>query len=85
MVYISKNYKAMDIRVGNGYDIHRTCVGRQLVLCGQHIPSDFGLLGHSDGDCMFHALSDALLGAIGERDIGFFFSDTEEQYKNIFR
>lgn len=70
-------------RVGQGFDIHRLVEGRKLVLGGVEIPSSRGLLGHSDGDALLHALSDALLGAIGERDIGYYFPDSMEENKNI--
>ena len=73
----------MDIRIGNGYDIHRLIEGRDLFLCGIKIPFEFGLHGHSDGDCVLHAVADCLLGAIGERDIGFFFPDTDEKLRGI--
>lgn len=67
-------------RIGFGYDIHRTTTERPLILCSVQIPSPFGLLGHSDADVALHAVMDALLGAIGERDIGYHFPDTDEQY-----
>lgn len=72
-----------DVRVGIGYDIHRLVKGRSLFLGGIEIPSSIGLLGHSDADVLLHAVCDALLGAVGERDIGFHFPDTDEKYKNI--
>lgn len=64
-------------RVGFGYDIHRLTTGRPLILGGQRIESDRGLLGHSDGDAVLHALSDAIFGAIGSGDIGEHFPDTD--------
>ena len=64
-------------RVGLGYDIHRLCSGRPLVLGGLRIESDRGLLGHSDGDAVLHALSDAIFGAIGSGDIGDHFPDSD--------
>jgi 2-C-methyl-D-erythritol 2,4-cyclodiphosphate synthase len=64
-------------RVGLGYDVHRKVAGRPLVLGGVEIPSDFGLEGHSDADVLIHALADALLGAMGERDIGHHFPNTD--------
>lgn len=67
----------MKIKVGLGYDIHRLVEGRPLFLGGVHIPHNRGLLGHSDGDCLIHAVIDALLGAMGERDIGQHFSDSD--------
>lgn len=71
------------IRVGHGYDIHRTVAGRPLVLGGVRIPCEFGLDGHSDADCLTHAICDALLGAAGLADIGHFFPNTDPAYKNI--
>lgn len=73
----------MKIKIGIGYDIHRLVKGKKLYLGGIHIPFSKGLLGHSDGDCLIHALADALLGALGKRDIGTFFPDTDPEYKNI--
>lgn len=71
------------MRIGNGYDIHRFCEGRRLVLGGVEIPCEYGLLGHSDADVLTHAVMDAVLGAAGKRDIGVFFPDTDESFKNI--
>jgi len=71
------------MRVGIGYDIHRCVDGRKLFLGGVEIPFDKGLLGHSDADVLLHAVCDALLGAAGEGDIGTYFPNTDEQYKNI--
>lgn len=73
----------MKIKIGIGYDIHRLQAGRQLFLGGVEIPCSRGLLGHSDGDCLIHAVIDALLGAMGEGDIGQFFPDTDPKYENI--
>jgi 2-C-methyl-D-erythritol 2,4-cyclodiphosphate synthase len=70
-------------RVGFGYDIHRLTVGRPLVLGGLHIESDRGLLGHSDGDAVLHALADAIFGAIGSGDIGDHFPDTARETEGI--
>lgn len=69
------------MRIGQGYDVHRLVDGRELWLCGVKIPSEMGLLGHSDADVALHALCDALLGAASCRDIGYHFPDTDEQYK----
>lgn len=69
-------------RTGIGYDIHRLETGRRLVLCGVEIPFEKGLAGHSDADCAVHAVMDAALSAAGLRDIGFYFSDTDDSYKN---
>ena len=73
----------MKTRIGLGYDIHRLAKGRALYLGGVRIPHPSGLLGHSDGDCLVHALIDALLGAAGEPDIGRLFPDTNPKYKGI--
>jgi 2-C-methyl-D-erythritol 2,4-cyclodiphosphate synthase len=73
----------LKIKIGFGYDIHRLAEGRDLYLGGVHIPHSSGLLGHSDGDCLVHALIDALLGAAGEPDIGRLFPDTDPEYKGI--
>ena len=70
------------MRIGHGYDVHRTAPGRRLVLCGVEIDCDFGLLAHSDGDVALHALTDALLGAAGLPDIGNIFPDTDETWKD---
>ena len=69
-----------DIRVGIGTDVHRLEAGRKLILGGVEIPFDKGLLGHSDGDVLLHAVTDALLGACGLPDIGELFPDTDPQY-----
>lgn len=68
-------------KIGFGYDIHRLEAGRPLVLGGIEIPHAAGLLGHSDGDALVHAVIDALLGALGEADIGTHFSDTDPRFK----
>jgi len=73
----------LKIRTGLGYDIHRLAEGRKLFLGGVEIPSSKGLIGHSDGDCLIHAIIDALLGATGERDIGQLFPDRDPEYKDI--
>jgi 2-C-methyl-D-erythritol 2,4-cyclodiphosphate synthase len=69
------------MRIGHGMDVHRLVEGRELVLCGVHIPHEKGLLGHSDADVATHALMDALLGAAAMGDIGALFPDTEERYR----
>ncbi|MFH1457546.1 MAG: 2-C-methyl-D-erythritol 2,4-cyclodiphosphate synthase [Candidatus Omnitrophota bacterium] len=73
----------MSYRIGLGYDIHRLVEGRRLVLGGVKIPFAKGLLGHSDADVLIHALCDALLGALGEKDIGELFPDAQAKYHNI--
>ena len=70
-------------RVGIGYDLHQLVEGRGLILGGVKIEHTLGLLGHSDADCLTHAICDALLGAAGLRDIGHYFADTDPQYKGI--
>ncbi|WP_417913845.1 2-C-methyl-D-erythritol 4-phosphate cytidylyltransferase [Candidatus Electronema sp. JM] len=69
------------LRIGHGFDAHRLVAGRKLILGGQEIPCHLGLDGHSDADVLTHALMDALLGALGEGDIGRHFPDTDEQYR----
>jgi len=69
------------MRIGHGYDVHRLVEGRKLILGGVDIPYERGLLGHSDADVLLHAISDAILGAIGEGDIGRHFPDTDPQFK----
>jgi 2-C-methyl-D-erythritol 2,4-cyclodiphosphate synthase len=71
----------MPLRIGHGYDIHRTAAGRPLVLGGVRFESDFGLEGHSDADCLTHAVCDALLGAAGLADIGHHFPNTDPRWK----
>jgi 2-C-methyl-D-erythritol 2,4-cyclodiphosphate synthase len=71
----------MKFRIGQGTDIHRLVAGRKLILGGVEIPWEKGLLGHSDADVVCHALSNALLGAIGEGDIGRHFPDSDQRYK----
>lgn len=70
------------LRIGHGYDIHRTVAGRPLILGGVRFESEFGLDGHSDADCLTHAICDALLGAAGLPDIGHFFPNTDPAWKN---
>ena len=74
---------AKQFRIGHGFDVHRFRRGRKLILGGVEIPSAFGLLGHSDADVVLHALINALLGAMGEGDIGTHFPDTDARYKGI--
>jgi len=77
-----KDSKGIDA-VGVGYDIHRLVKGRRLVLGGVNIPSALGLLGHSDADVLLHAIADAIFGAIGERDIGWHFSNRDPKFKGM--
>lgn len=71
------------ILIGHGYDLHRFARGRKLILGGVEIPSEMGLLGHSDADCLIHALSDAILGALGLPDIGHYFPDSSPENKDL--
>ena len=71
------------MRIGHGFDVHRLVPERPLVLGGVTIPYEYGLLGHSDADVLLHAVSDAILGALGLGDIGRHFPDTDAAYKGI--
>ena len=71
------------MRIGHGYDVHRFAADRPLVLGGVTVEYETGLLGHSDADVLVHAVMDAVLGALGERDIGYHFPDTDPRYKGI--
>ncbi len=73
----------MKIRTGQGIDFHRLEEGRLLWLGGVNIPSSAGCIAHSDGDVLIHAICDALLGAAGLRDIGFYFPDTSDEFRGI--
>ncbi len=74
----------MNLRIGHGYDIHRTAPNRRMVLGGVHFADcEFGLEGHSDADALTHAICDALLGAAALPDIGHFFPNTDPAYKDI--
>ncbi|MDE5763692.1 MAG: 2-C-methyl-D-erythritol 2,4-cyclodiphosphate synthase, partial [Ruminococcus sp.] len=70
----------IDFRIGHGYDVHRLCEHRKLILGGVDIPYTCGLLGHSDADVLVHAVMDAMLGALALGDIGQHFPDTDEKY-----
>ena len=72
----------MNIRIGQGYDVHQLVEGRDLILGGVNIPFEKGLLGHSDADALLHAITDALLGAAGLGDIGSHFPDTVAEFKD---
>lgn len=72
----------MNIRIGQGYDVHQLVDNRPLILGGVHIPFEKGLLGHSDADILLHAITDALLGAAGLGDIGTHFPDTAAEFKD---
>lgn len=69
-------------RIGQGWDSHRIETGRPLILGGVTIPSEFGLAGHSDADVLFHAVTDAVLGALALGDIGMHFPDSDPEWKN---
>ncbi len=70
------------VHVGIGYDVHALVAGRKLILGGVEIPHPKGLDGHSDADALMHAICDAILGALGEEDIGHFFPNTDPRWKN---
>src|SRR6185295_20291122 len=70
-------------KTGIGYDVHRLAKGRKLFLGGVEIPHDKGLDGHSDADVVLHAVCDAILGALGQGDIGEHFPNTDKKYQNI--
>lgn len=72
----------MSFRVGSGFDAHRLTPGRRLMLGGVEVPHDRGLLGHSDGDCVAHAVCDALLGAAGAGEMGLHFPSREERWQD---
>ncbi|HEX7534330.1 MAG TPA: 2-C-methyl-D-erythritol 2,4-cyclodiphosphate synthase [Syntrophales bacterium] len=71
------------MRIGFGYDSHRLVEGRRLILGGEVIPHEKGLLGHSDADVLVHAICDAIIGAMGDGDIGRYFPDTDPAYEGI--
>jgi 2-C-methyl-D-erythritol 2,4-cyclodiphosphate synthase len=71
-----------DLRIGQGWDVHRILAGRPLILGGVKIPSEFGLEGHSDADILSHAITDALLGAAALGDIGMHFPDSDARWKD---
>ena len=71
------------MRIGQSKDVHRLVEGRELILGGVHIPYEKGLLGHSDADVLLHAIIEALIGAMGLKDIGTHFPDTDPRYEGI--
>lgn len=73
----------MNVRIGNGFDVHRLVAGRPLILGGVEIDWELGLEGHSDADVLLHALCDALLGAAGMGDIGKHFPPSDEDYRDM--
>lgn len=80
---VAQRSQSMIVRIGNGFDVHRTEPGTGLYLCGVHIPAEFTLVGHSDADVGLHALTDAILGALGDGDIGSHFPPTEPEWKGV--
>lgn len=70
------------MRIGIGYDSHRLIEGRRLIIGGMEIPFNKGLLGHSDGDVLIHSIIDAIIGALGEGDIGRHFPDSDPRWKD---
>lgn len=74
---------SFQFRIGLGYDIHPLVEGKKLILGGVHIFYEKGLMGHSDADCLSHAIADAILGAAGLPDIGYYFPNTDPQYKGM--
>jgi 2-C-methyl-D-erythritol 2,4-cyclodiphosphate synthase len=77
------SYNAGMVHVGIGYDVHQLVAGRKLVLGGVEIPHPKGLDGHSDADALMHAICDAVLGALGEEDIGHFFPNTDPRWRGV--
>ena len=72
----------MDLRIGNGFDVHALVAGRPLIIGGVQIPFERGLLGHSDADVLLHAIADAVLGALALGDLGVHFPDTDARWKD---
>lgn len=72
-----------EYRIGFGYDVHQLGIGNKLILGGIEIPHKKGIIAHSDGDVLIHAICDAILGAIGMRDIGFHFPDDDDEFKGV--
>jgi len=80
---LRRSYTPRMVHVGIGYDVHQLVAGRKLVLGGVEIPHSKGLDGHSDADALMHAICDAVLGALGEEDIGHFFPNTDPRWKGV--
>lgn len=72
-----------EIRVGNGFDVHKLSVGKKIKLCGVEIKNNKKLIGHSDADVGLHSLTDAILGALGKGDIGIWFPPSQKKWKNV--
>ena len=83
MPHGGKDNAMLKIRIGHGYDVHKLTPDRPLILGGVQIPSDKGLLGHSDADVLLHSICDALFGAAALGDIGRHFPDSDEKYRGI--
>ena len=78
--FIASNF---EYRVGHGFDVHKFGLGKGVILCGVHLSHDLSLIGHSDADVALHAITDALLGALAEGDIGEHFSPTESEWRDV--
>ena len=78
--FIASNF---EYRVGHGFDVHKFGPGKGIILCGVHLPHDLSLIGHSDADVALHAITDALLGALAEGDIGEYFPPSEPEWKDV--
>tara|TARA_B100002052_G_scaffold244803_1_gene230345 strand:- start:894 stop:1376 length:483 start_codon:yes stop_codon:yes gene_type:complete len=72
-----------EIKIGNGFDVHKLSVGKKIKLCGIEIEHDKSLIGHSDADVALHSLTDALFGALGKGDIGIWFPPSDNKWKNV--
>ncbi|MCA1801762.1 MAG: 2-C-methyl-D-erythritol 2,4-cyclodiphosphate synthase [Rhodothermaceae bacterium] len=77
------NARDSEFRTGFGYDVHQLATGRRLILGGVDIPHDKGLLGHSDADVLLHTITDALLGGAALGDLGHFYPDSDQEFKDI--
>lgn len=83
LAWMKSKVETPEMRIGTGYDVHKLVINRKLILGGVEIPHEKGLLAHSDGDVLVHALMDALLGALGDGDIGMHFPDNDMAYKDV--
>ena len=82
LVLLWRNIVMSDLRIGQGFDIHKLVENRKLILGGIEIPYEKGLLGHSDADCLIHSIIDSIFGALALGDIGSHFPDTDMKYKD---
>ena len=82
LVMLWRDFAMSDLRIGQGFDIHKLVEGRKLILGGVEIPYEKGLWGHSDADCLIHAVIDSIFGALALGDIGSHFPDTDMKYKD---